>query len=96
MSCFEKAFFKLTSYAVLPIVLICSILFAGSFSADALSNPLAGKPLTFDEILPYLSVQQTSIGDNGDNPLQIVIEPSAENEEIAAPKEKMSMEDIFG
>ena len=100
MSKFEQVFFKGITFAVASLVLISLILFAGWTSVNALSNPLAGKPLSFDEMLPYLGDKQPvyrgSIGDSGDNPLQIVIEPSDDNDEIVIPKEKMNIEDIFG
>ena len=103
MSKFVQVFFKGITFAVASLVLISSILFAGWTSVNALSNPLAGKPLSFDEMLPYLGDKQPVFrsgigdnGDNGDNPLQIVIEPSDDNDEIVIPKEKMNIEDIFG
>ena len=101
MSNFERAFIKAIAFAVVPVVMTFSLLLAGSIRADALPNPLAGKPLSFDEMLPYLSegqpIYRSGTGDNGDNPLGIVIEPSSEKDGKAASNEEMSMEEeMFG
>ena len=85
---FEQAFFKAISFAVVSIVSIFLMLATGLASADALSNPLAGKPLGFDDMLPYMSEDQPATADNGNNPLQ--------DEGIAGTKEEMNMEDVFG
>jgi len=95
-----EKFVKATSFAVISITLFFLTLLGGSINADALSNPLAGKPLGFDDMLPYLSQEQpiyrSGRGDNGENPLGIVIEPSDNNDGVSTPKEEISMEEIFG
>ncbi|WP_320667030.1 hypothetical protein [Prochlorococcus sp. MIT 1307] len=100
MRIFETAFLKAVVFAALSVGLIFSCLFGGWKSVEALSNPLAGKPLGFDEMLPYMSKEQpiyrSGTGDNGENSLGIVIEPSDESEDLSGTKEEMSMEDIFG
>ena len=75
-------------------------LFGGSINADALSNPLAGKPWGFDDMLPYMSEKQliyrSGTGDNGENPLGIVVEPSDNKAGISIPNWDMNSEDILG
>ena len=97
---FARAFFKAMFFSAFLVGLIFSTLFAGWKSVEALSNPLAGKPLGFDEMLPYMSKEQpiyrSGTGKNGESPLGIVIEPSDESEGLSRSKEEMSMEDIFG
>ena len=83
-----QIFFKTAAMTILSGVLISLILLAKWTSADALSNPLAGKPLGFDDMLPYMSEDQPATADNGNNPLQ--------DEGIAGTKEEMNMEDVFG
>ena len=90
----EAAFF-----AVFSIALIFSTLFGRPVNADALSNPLAGKPWSFDDMLPYLNEKQLiyrgGTGDNGDNPLGIIIEPSDDNEDISEEMDQMTIGDII-
>ena len=50
--------FRTIFSAIASATLICSILFVGWSSTDALTNPIAGKPLSFDKMLPYLSEGQ--------------------------------------
>ena len=103
MSKFERAFFQLTSLVITSAVFTLSILLAGPTCANALSNPLAGKPLGFDDMLPYLNdsqpIYRSGTGkktDSGDNPLGIVIEPSHDKEGEVVQKDEMSIEDMFG
>ncbi len=66
-----KKIFKPVSCAALSLALIFSILLTGSTSANAL---VKGWSPIEDE--------SSSIGDNGDNPLEIVIVPIDENQNL--------------
>ena len=53
------------------------ILFQGAIDVIALSNPLAGKPLGFDDMLPYMSEEQpiyhSGEGNDEDNSLELFV-----------------------
>ena len=95
-----KKLLKTLFLLVISTALNFLILFQGAFDVIALSNPLAGKPLGFDDMLPYMSEEQpiyrSGTGDNEDNSLELFVEPSDENDGISTSQEKVSMEDIFG
>ena len=75
---------KATFYAVISITLITSVLIGVTKSTHALTSPLAGKPLSFDKMLPYLSegqpIYRGGRGDLGEIPIEIVIDPSNDNQ----------------
>ena len=99
MSQMPENLFKAVSSAVLSIPLVCLIFFGGSINADALSNPLAGRPWGFDDMLPYMSEKQlmyrSGTGNNGDNSLGIVIDPADDNEVVLEPNEDVNLEDMI-
>ena len=83
---FERAFIKVISFAVAPLVVIAFTFFTGLTDVDALSNSLIlGEEPAFKTF-------------EDDNSLGIVIEPdsSIDQEGKATSNEEMSMEDIFG
>ncbi len=81
----QKKLFKAASFAVIFLALVSSILFGGSKTVNALSNPLS-----------FSKEDLSTKIDKENKTLEIVIEPSIDNEEIDASKKEMSMEDIFG
>ena len=79
-----EKFLKATFFVGLYSILLTSILFGESSRIDALTSPLAGKPLSFDKMLPYLSegqpIYRGGRGDLGEIPIEIVIDPSNDNQ----------------
>jgi len=97
---FERALFKTVSCVVLFALLTASIVFAGWTSADAGANPLTGNPLSFDEMLPYLSkgqpVYRSGTGNKEDNHLERVGDSSDKQEDRTPLKDETMMEGMFG
>ena len=75
--------FKVISCVVVSIGLILSTLFVGGANAEALNEG-------------FSSEEALTPGNNGDNPLGIVMERSDDKELMKELQEEMSMKDIFG
>ncbi len=90
----ERAFLESISCAVMSTLLMILILLTGWANADASANPLAGNPLSFDEMLPYLSkgqpIYRSGTGSIRRDKPQVFVEPSDANESEAALKNKTS------
>ena len=87
-----KKLVRATFFAVASTTLISSVLFLGCSPTEALMNPVAGKPLSFDKMLPYLSdgqpIYRSGKGDYRKSPNQVAIQPSNEKPSLDLPKGK--------
>ena len=94
MCIIERAFLRSMSAAVLYPLLMILILLTGWTNADAFPNPLAGNPLSFDEMLPYLSkgqpIYRSGTGKKRIDNRQIFVEPPDDNEPEAVLKYEIS------